>query len=129
MPSGTRPLPGPLSLAVAHTLSTAIRDRGRAQAEVAAAADMSASQLSRALSGQKVFTLDQLDAVCAAIGLDLVTTLGDADRATRTARRPDNVVTLRPNVGGATQNQRLRAVARDADPEPTDEQPSYDDPN
>lgn len=31
---------------------------------------MSASQLSRALAGKKVFTLDQLDAVCWSLGLD-----------------------------------------------------------
>ena len=42
---------------------------------------MSTSQLSRALRGMKVFTLDQLDAVCIAIGVDLVEVISDASEA------------------------------------------------
>lgn len=90
---------------------------------------MSASQLSRALSGQKVFTLDQLDAVCAAIGVDVVRVIADADAATRARTRRGNVTPF-PNrsVGAPTQNGEYIA-ARPADTEPTDEQPSYDDPS
>lgn len=103
MPSGTRPLPGPLSLEVAALLSEALRSRGVPQSAVAAAADMSASQLSRTLSGQKVFTLDQLDAVCTALGVDVTAVISEADSTVRSRRRRDNVVALRPNVGTPTQ--------------------------
>lgn len=47
---------------------------------------MSASQLSRALSATKVFTLDQLSAVCDAIGMslsDLIRMTDEAQRFTR----------------------------------------------
>lgn len=64
---------------------------------------MSASQLSRTLSGQKVFTLDQLDSVCSALDIDVVEVISRADAAVRAARRNGNVVPLRPNVGSAAQ--------------------------
>jgi len=62
---------------------------------------MSASQLSRTLSGQKVFTLDQLDAVCEALALDIVEVVTKADAAVRAASRAAaSVVPLRRDVGG-----------------------------
>lgn len=129
MPSGTRPLPGPLSIEVARLLSDAISDRGMAQAEVAAAAEMSASQLSRALNGLKPLTLDQLDALCIALGDDVVRVMTEADAASRSTRRLNNVSPFRPrNVGTPTEDD-MYLAARAADPEPTDEQPSYDDPS
>lgn len=113
MPSGTRPLPGPLSLEVAERLSAAIRDSGRAQSAVASAADMSASQLSRTLSGQKVFTLDQLDAVCSALDVDVVELISAANAAVRARRRPGNLVPLRRNVGTPTHTNDLETVELD----------------
>lgn len=73
-----------------------------AQSTVAAAADMSASQLSRILSGQKVFTLDQLDAVCSALQLDVVGIISAANATVRARRRGDNVVPFRRDVGTPT---------------------------
>lgn len=106
-----------------------IHDLGISQAQVALAAEMSASQLSRALSGQKVFTLDQLDAVCAALDLDLVRIVADADEASRGRGTPGNVTPFpAPNVGTLSDDE-MHLAARPADPEPTDEQLSPDDPS
>ncbi len=129
MPSGTRPLPGPLSIEVAQTLLAVIRDRGASQADIAGAADMSASQLSRTLSGQKVFTLDQLDAVCAALGEDIVRIVGEADAATRDRRPTDNVTPFPTRNVVPPSEDEMYEAARPTDPEPTDEQPSYDEPS
>lgn len=79
---------------------------------------MSASQLSRVLNGEKVFTIDQLDGVCTALGLNLVLVLDEADRASR-PRRTDgaSVHSLdqhRHRVGGSRQN--------DTSAEPAEEQ-------
>ncbi|MFS0712304.1 helix-turn-helix transcriptional regulator [Microbacterium sp. 2P01SA-2] len=71
MPTGRTPEPGPLSRHVANLLATEIARRGLRQTDVAAAAGMSASQLSRVLAAKKVFTIDQLDGVCRAVGIPL----------------------------------------------------------
>lgn len=128
MPSGTRPLPGRLSLEVTRILSDAIADRGVTQAEVATAAGMSASQLSRTLDGQKPLTLEQLEALCEALGDDVVRVISTADAAMRSDRLI-NVSPLRRRDVGTPAEDDLYLAARAADPEPTDEQPSYDDPS
>lgn len=92
MPTGTRPLPGPLSIEVARLISAAIASSGARQGEVATAAKMSAAQLSRVLAGTKVFTLDQLDAVCAALDVEIADVLTKADRKTRDRHRGSNVI-------------------------------------
>lgn len=93
MPTGTRPLPSPLSQEVGRILSNEISSRALSQARVAETAEISAAQLSRALAGKKVFTLDQLDAVCTAVGVDLIEVIAAADKKTRQA--PANVTPLR----------------------------------
>ena len=80
MPSGTRPLPGPLSHAVARILGETLAAQSRAQADVAERAGMSPSQFSRALAGKKVFTLDQLDAVCVELGQPIESVVERASR-------------------------------------------------
>jgi hypothetical protein len=90
------------------------------QSDVAIAAEMSPSQLSRVLAGAKVFTLDQLDAVCTTLGLDIVTVLRNAQAAAG-GRQPSNVVTGRFGVGPSAEDD-LDAVARPTDPEPDEEQ-------
>lgn len=52
------------------------------------------------------------------------------NRAQRVAAAPDNVTPFPTrNVGTPAQDEKLYDAARPADPEPTDEQPSYDDPS
>lgn len=86
MPSGKSQLPGPLSEAVASLISDAIERSPMNQATVAENSQMSASQLSRVLSKKKVFTLEELDRVCRALDLDIVTVISIADGASREAR-------------------------------------------
>lgn len=81
MATGTTPLPGPLSRAVAAIIADAIQP-GQ-QAHIARTADISPAQLSRILSGTKVFKLDELDRVCEATQLNIVNVIADADVAAR----------------------------------------------
>lgn len=85
MPTGKKPAPGPLSVSIASILNDEIRRRGLRQTDIAARAGMSASQLSRVLSISKVFTVDQLDAVCRAIGVPLRGVIVDAEAAAKRA--------------------------------------------
>lgn len=82
MPSGSRPLPSPLSLAIARLLNEAISESAASQRAIAERAGISPAQLSRVLNGLKVFTIDQLDAVCDAVGTDLVDLIERAELAT-----------------------------------------------
>lgn len=59
-----------------------MRRRGLRQTDIAADVGMSPSQLSRALSATKVFTIDQLDAVCRAVGVSLSGVVAAASTAT-----------------------------------------------
>ncbi|MDN3309596.1 helix-turn-helix transcriptional regulator [Microbacterium oryzae] len=102
MPTGAHALPSRLSQEVGRILTEAIARGATSQARVAEAAGISASQLSRALAGKKVFTLDQLDSVCTSVGLDIVDVIAAADQSIpeRAPRRPIAVL-RRPsaNVG------------------------------
>lgn len=120
MPTGKSQLPGPISTEVAEIISTAIADAGKSQAEVSRAASMSSAQLSRVLSGKKIFTLEEFDRVCMALGLDLVKVIGDADDASRARRTAlADVLEFKPkNVGGGAETSRMqeeKAVAFDAE--------------
>ncbi len=69
---------------------------------------MSASQLSRTLSATKVFTLDQLDAVCRAIGVPIVEVVTLPENAG--ARAADVIVA---DFDVARRSHNGRAVAKD----------------
>ena len=83
MPSGTKPPPGALSRAVATIINAALKDRDKPQGWLGARAGMSQRQVSRYLSGTRALTIDQLDDMCIALGLDFVTVIQAADRARR----------------------------------------------
>ncbi|OIU88642.1 hypothetical protein BFN01_04155 [Microbacterium sp. AR7-10] len=99
-----------------------MNDQGRQLKDVAKTADISASQLSRVFNGLKVFTLDQLDAVCAALDLSTAMVIAKADAAT--ADRPLPRIAPLPtiprigvigfNVGAHDEDQAL-AASDDAD--------------
>ncbi|NJI61149.1 helix-turn-helix transcriptional regulator [Microbacterium oxydans] len=112
MPTGTQPLPSPLSQHVGLLLSEAISDRGLAQARVADEAGISPSQLSRALTGKKVFTLDQLDAVCDVIGVDLIEVIAAADAATKARPRRKSGELIHGQFGVSGSPEDMRAVAK-----------------
>ncbi|MBK0420392.1 helix-turn-helix transcriptional regulator [Leucobacter sp. CSA1] len=104
MPSGTSQLPGPISKAVATIIFDSIASHGGlSQAAVARDAGMSTSQLSRVLNGHKVFTLEELDRVCAALGLELSEVVDHADQASRMRRRLAPVTPIGGNVGSTNE--------------------------
>lgn len=127
MPAGAHPIPSQLSREVGGLLSDALAARGLSRTEVAAHAQMSLAQLSRTLSGKKVFTLDQLDAVCAVIGIDLVDLLTLADRNTRSRPLPGRATGIitegrfgqprfsEPTVRGPLHDERAVAKKRSRD--------------
>ncbi|HWU28956.1 MAG TPA: helix-turn-helix transcriptional regulator [Microbacterium sp.] len=88
MPTGAQPLPSRLSQEVGRILGEAVAERSATQADIAIAAGMSPAQLSRALSGKKVFTIDQLDSVCSVLDVDLIDVITRADIASRDRIRP-----------------------------------------
>ncbi|OYC97106.1 helix-turn-helix domain-containing protein [Microbacterium sp. Yaish 1] len=108
MPTGRTPEPGPLSHHVAHLLATEIARRGLRQTDVAAQAGMSASQLSRVLAVKKVFTLDQLDAVCRAVGIPIAQVVVMPGGRARRARRTGGIAPI--DIGPARRT--VRAVAK-----------------
>lgn len=112
MPTGTQPLPSSLSQHVGRLLSDAIVSRGLAQARVAEEASISPSQLSRALTGKKVFTLDQLDAVCSVIGVDLIEIVSAADAATKSRPLPKAGELIHGEFGVRDTTEDRRAVAK-----------------
>lgn len=118
MPTGTQPLPSPLSQHVGQLLGDAIASRGLAQARVALEAGISPSQLSRALTGKKVFTLDQLDAVCSVIGVDLIEIVSAADAATKSRPRPKSGELIHGDFGvrGTAEDRRAVAKKKSRDP-------------
>lgn len=118
MPTGTQPLPSPLSQHVGRLLSEEIAARGLAQARVAVEAGISPSQLSRVLAGKKVFTLDQLDAVCSVVGADLIEIVAAADAATKSRPRPKagELIHGQFGVGGSTEDRRAVAKKKSRDP-------------
>lgn len=117
MPTGTQPLPSPLSQHVGRLLSEALYARGMAQGAVAEAAGLSSSQLSRVLSGKKVFTLDQLDAVCSVIGVDMIEIVAQADAATRARPRPrrGEIINGRFGVAPIAEDEKKVAKSRSRD--------------
>lgn len=108
MPTGKTPQPGPLSRHIASLLTTEITRRGLRQTDIAAQAGMSASQLSRVLSAQKVFTIDQLDSVCRAIGIPIAQVVVLPGRQPRRGRGGGDI----PRIDVGPSRDTERAVAR-----------------
>ncbi len=84
MPSGGTSEPGPLTIAVAAILNRAFQQTGVSQRHLGAAVGISQSQMSKYLRGERVLDVDQLDALCFALHLDITTVVRDAaDKAQR----------------------------------------------
>jgi len=79
----TRTPTGPLSGAIAEQLRAAFHESGRRQSDVGEAAGVSQSQLSKILRGVRVPDVDTLDAICAALQLDVVEVVAAAARKIR----------------------------------------------
>ncbi|MDF2578540.1 MAG: hypothetical protein K0S49_119 [Microbacterium sp.] len=108
VPTGRTPEPGPLSLHVANVLASEIARRGLRQTDIAVQAGMSASQLSRVLAAKKVFTIDQLDAVCRAVGIPLVDVVVMPGQRSRRPRDRSHI----PRIDVGPSRDTERAVAK-----------------
>ncbi len=75
---------------------------------------MSTSQFSRVLNGHKVFTLEELDRVCFALGLEIADVIDRADRASRKRRRKLAPVTPIGGNLGSTDETGIPDLARAA---------------
>lgn len=79
MGARSRNEPGRLSVALAAILSEAFDDSEKTQAEVAEAAGMSQSQLSKYLRAVRTLTLDELDDLCQVLDMQLLDVVARAD--------------------------------------------------
>lgn len=82
MAKGTKPIPGPITQEVAGILRAELARHRILQAQLSAATGISTTQLSGMLKGQKHIDIEQLDALCWALGLDFADVIRDADRQT-----------------------------------------------
>jgi len=113
MPTAARDLPGPLSVEVASLLRQRIAALNIDQKTVAERSQINESTLSRLLNNKKPIYLEQLDALCAALGLEIGGLLDAADRATR-RRRLRLMLTPAHETYEHETYETARAVADDA---------------
>lgn len=79
MPSGARTSKvGPYTLAVARVLTDALGERSKS--EVGRAAGIEQSMISRMLNGRKSINVEELTAICRALGLSPRSVIVDAER-------------------------------------------------
>jgi transcriptional regulator with XRE-family HTH domain len=78
VPSGGTTKPGPLTVAVAAILNRAFLQAGISQKKLGAAVGISQSQMSKHLRGERVLDVDQLDAICFALGLSITAVVSEA---------------------------------------------------
>ena len=71
---------GPLSRAIAHILGDAFALTGGHQETLGELAGISQSQLSKYLRGERVMTVEELEALCRALDLDLVEVVREGKR-------------------------------------------------
>lgn len=102
MPAAAKGPVGDLTKEVAATLRAQVAHDQLTQLEVAKLVGMSQSQVSKILRGDGHIDLDQLDAFAAALGLNVVKVLEEAERAasvrarTRSRRRQARVARETP---------------------------------
>ena len=78
MSIGAARTPGPLSRAVARLLREEIEDQGLSQTAVAAMIGRSQSLVSTLMDGSTGATLEELHALCRALGLGVIEVMADA---------------------------------------------------
>lgn len=79
VPTGRSRVPGSLSRAVGAILAGRASERGLTQGQLGTAAGVSQSQVSKLFRGERALTLDQYDALCEALDLDIVGILIEAE--------------------------------------------------
>lgn len=80
VPTGKKPTPGPLSRAIGRVVRRMIEEDGHSQASVAAQVGMSQSQLSKCLRGERIFDVEQLNAIAELFGTTPAQILREAGR-------------------------------------------------
>lgn len=73
-------MPGQLSKRLATMLKAIIEDRGLSQTEAGALIGQSQSQMSKYLRAERTLDVEELDALCRALGVDSVDLLAAAKR-------------------------------------------------
>lgn len=102
MPSGTKPEPSSFTKAIARRVNS---EKQLSNAELARQTGISRPHLIKMLQGGKHWDVDQLDAICKALGLDIVEIIDAAEKEAHPATS-SNVTPLR-------QNQNLEEVDLD----------------
>lgn len=82
MPRAAKPAPGPLSLAVAEILRVELARLGRTKSDLSRQAGISRTVTSDIVRGLSQADIEQLDAMCQALGRSLTDVLKEADQAT-----------------------------------------------
>lgn len=80
VPTGTQPDPSPFAFEVASRLRRALKAAEISQADAAAAAGISTSQVSKLLSGGKTLTIDQAMALAEIAGLDGIKLMEEVEK-------------------------------------------------
>lgn len=84
VPSGTEPQPGPFARAVSDEIRLAMTRHRKSGAQVAVMIGRSPSYMSKRLRNEASLTANDVEAICSALGEDLLELVV---RAARTARR------------------------------------------
>ena len=83
MPTGSKKIPGPLSVELGDTLRAKMAREKVTIKVLAEAVGMSPTQVSNVLNAKKHVDIEQFDAICWSLGLDSVKLFKDVDAATR----------------------------------------------
>lgn len=83
MPSKSQPTPGPFARAVSDQIRHALTDHRVSASSLARMIDRSQSYMSTRLRNQASFTANDVEAICEALGEDLMGLLRDAVIASR----------------------------------------------
>lgn len=83
MPLRSQPLPGPFARAVSDQIRHALTDHRLSAAKLARMIDRSQSYMSTRLRNEACFTANDVEAICNALGEDLLSLLRDAVAASR----------------------------------------------
>lgn len=87
MPRAAKPAPGPLSLEVASLLRAEMgRQHNMSKSELARKSGLERTAVSDIVRGITQADVEQLDAICQALGITLTSVIKDAEKATDSRR-------------------------------------------
>lgn len=82
MPGASKPATGDITQEIASTLRAQLARKNASKVALAKAIGISDSQMGKLLNGHKQFDVEQLDAICWALGLNLREVISEADEKT-----------------------------------------------